>query len=301
MLPVLRGRLFNMSYHPPIIQYKRITLSANQIKALHTTPIDVLSAPGAGKTIFPISASAVMTNTATAYSGASKIGLFFDSYSGEYSMQSFSDEILTNGIILGDEGVSYNYTSPTLIALANASGPYLKYIKGTSDWWDDISNKALKIGLTPKTAQAYLTGGTSATSVIATWNAVTNGSFRVTINGVQFDVTGMDFSGAGILAMADVAGVIQTALRTATGDSITVTWDTNHFIITTDTDTAGFNNSITVLSATGSGTDLSGAGATDFMDCDTGHGTVTAATFDPFITGTGTAVIHFWYQVVDVA
>lgn len=113
-----------------------------------------------------------------------------------------------------------------------------------------------------------LTGGGSATSVIATWNAVSDGEFTITINGTEIEVTGLDFSEASDLNA--VAAIIQVGIRTETGSTETVVWDTDHFIITA-------SKSVTVASAVsgGAGTDISGAGATTFMDCETGVGTPT--------------------------
>jgi len=115
---------------------------------------------------------------------------------------------------------------------------------------------------------AFLTGGTSATSDFATWATVTDGSFDITINGAAKSITSIDFTG--VLSMADVAAVIQAKLRTATGTNETVVWSTNKFIITSGVTTSA--SAITVLSATGSGTDISGAGATAYMDSDVGAG-----------------------------
>lgn len=122
---------------------------------------------------------------------------------------------------------------------------------------------------------AYLTGGTSATSVVATWTAVNNGSFRVTIDGVAHNVDTINFS-SGVTTMADVATKIQTALRAATSGNETVVWSTNHFTITSGT--TGSTSQISVLStSTGTvGTDISGLGATNFIDGDAGHGVATA-------------------------
>lgn len=134
-------------------------------------------------------------------------------------------------------------------------------------------NLVANVPATP--TNAYLTGGTSATSVVATWVAVTDGEFAMTIDGTAYDITGIDFS-SGVSDMDDVASAIQTAIRAATGDShTTVAWSTDHFVITA-------RISITVASAVsgGSGTDISGAGATAFMDADVGAAdeVVTAAT-----------------------
>ena len=131
-------------------------------------------------------------------------------------------------------------------------------------------NLVANVPATP--TNAILTGGTSATSVFGTWAAVTDGDFAITIEGVTYDITAIDFTGAG--DMDAVAVILQAAIRTATGDSFTtVVWDTDHFIITS-------RKSITVTSAspTNPGTDISGAGGTAFMDCDTGNGVVTDAT-----------------------
>lgn len=130
----------------------------------------------------------------------------------------------------------------------------------------------------PTVPMAFLTGGNSATSVVATWNAVTDGNFAITVDGVAVEVTGLDFSGVGVTTMANVASIIQTGLRVATSDTTTTcVWSTNHFIITSV-------SAITVTSAIAvpSGTDISGAGGTAFMDSDVGHGTVTNASAREF-------------------
>lgn len=119
---------------------------------------------------------------------------------------------------------------------------------------------------------AFLTGGTAATSDYTTWEVVTDATFDITIDGTLRHVE-CDFDGA--TSMDDVAGIIQSNIRDATGSSETCVWSTNHFIISSVNTTS--SSAITVTSATGSGTDISGAGATAFMDCDTGNGVVTNA------------------------
>lgn len=122
---------------------------------------------------------------------------------------------------------------------------------------------------------AYLTGDTGAQSTAATWAAVTNGSFRITLNGSAYNIDGINFTGCA--TMAAVAAVIQTAIRAMTGSTETCVWSTNKFVITSAN--TSFTSAITVLStSTGTvGTDISGAGAADWMDADTGNGTATAA------------------------
>lgn len=120
---------------------------------------------------------------------------------------------------------------------------------------------------------AFLTGGTNVTPFGATWTGVTNGSVRITIDGVQRDITGLNFSGAA--DMPAIATIIQTGIRAATGALETCVWSTNRFIVSSVNTTV--SSAITVASAVGSGTDISGAGATNYMDCDTGNGVVTNA------------------------
>lgn len=125
---------------------------------------------------------------------------------------------------------------------------------------------------------AYMTGGASPESNYLLWLGTSNGSVRFTINGVVRDLTGIDFT-TGVTSMTDVASKIQTALRAATGSTETVTWNGTRFIVTSVNTTS--SSQVSVASAVGSGTDISGAGAFAGMDSDTGHGTATAAVLDP--------------------
>ena len=119
--------------------------------------------------------------------------------------------------------------------------------------------------MTPLYSAAYISGGTDATAVAATWAAVTNGSFKLSLNGgVVFAVTGINFTGA--TTMAGVATIIQTALRAVTHRTETVVWNVSHFVITSDNITVATYVSFTT--AGGAGTDISGiAGGSRFMSC----------------------------------
>ncbi len=133
-------------------------------------------------------------------------------------------------------------------------------------------------------APAFLTGGSGATGVFGTWTPVTDGSFNISIDGDAITVSALDFSSA--LDMDDVAAVIQAGIRAETGALETCVWDTDHFLVSSVLATAA--SAITVTSAAGLGTDISGAGATPFMDSDSGQGTVTdtveTPASNPFIT-----------------
>lgn len=143
----------------------------------------------------------------------------------------------------------------------NASNKYLNHAVVNSH----IANTA-----------GYLTGGSGATSTYATWAAITDGSFRITVDGVAYNVDAVDFSGDA--SMADVAATLQTALRAATSGTETVVWSTDHFVITSATSDEDSEISVTTTSTGTVGTDISGLGATAFMDCDTGNGTATQGT-----------------------
>lgn len=145
-------------------------------------------------------------------------------------------------------------------------------------------------------APAYLTCGTSPTTVVATWAAVTNGAFQVTIDGVARSVTGIDFSTA--VTMADVASLIQTALRAVTGGSELVVWTGAIFVVYSGITTS--SSSISKLTAGASGTDISGAGATAFMDGDagaTGEVVVNAALGYANITSTSFFTLYMPFSV----
>lgn len=95
---------------------------------------------------------------------------------------------------------------------------------------------------------------------IATWKAITTGSFSVSIDGTAKSVTGITFASA--TTMTNVASLIQTALRAAgtttgfTGATVTFDAGTNKFTITSGT--TGASSAVSVLTAAGSGTDISG-------------------------------------------
>lgn len=127
-----------------------------------------------------------------------------------------------------------------------------------------------KLAVPAVPTNATLVSGNAATSNPVTWAAVSDGEFAITIDGTARDITGLDFSS--VTTMAEVAAVIQAGIRSVTGSTETCTWTvaTSIFTITSTT-------SITVASAVaaGAGTDISGVGATAFLDAETGRGTAT--------------------------
>lgn len=100
---------------------------------------------------------------------------------------------------------------------------------------------------------AVLTGGVLATGdkAIAKFTAVTDGAFKLTINGKDKSVTGVDLSA--VTTLEEVATAVGAKLSTLA----TVTWSDsdNHFIVTTLN--AGAAATLTAATAGSSGTDLS--------------------------------------------
>ena len=127
-------------------------------------------------------------------------------------------------------------------------------------WFEQVPQPTtLWIGRWASTAtSAQLTGGalTSTNSLIATWNAITSGSFQISINGAAKSIKSLNFSSA--TNLNNVASTIQTALAAAvTGTTCVYNAVYNNFIITI-AGTTGTGSTIS-FAATGlsGGTDIS--------------------------------------------
>jgi len=232
--------------------------------------------PGAG--------SETITIYRTTTAGVTK-GLFRWNLAGtqaEYSNDgtawiAFDDSIASALVKVSANDTTAGYLNGKLVA-----GTNITLVEG-----NDAGDETLTISATSANTTVsehliytpgYLTGDTGAESTFSNWLAVLDGSFRITIDGVAVNVDAIDFTG--VTSMADVATYIQTALNTATGGTETVVWSTDHFVITSTDTTSSSAVSVTSTSTGTVGTDISGAGASDWMDCDTGNGTVTAAVLD---------------------
>lgn len=109
---------------------------------------------------------------------------------------------------------------------------------------------------------ALLTCGTAGITTLADWQAITDGSFGITIGSTSHEIEDVDFSGAE--TFDDVADIIQAGIRDAVDSQVgyvravctTVAEDTlSHFLFWVKSDTT-----ISALSAGSSGTDISGSG-----------------------------------------
>ena len=105
----------------------------------------------------------------------------------------------------------------------------------------------------PSAAPGELMGSTTSyTTSIASWQAVTAGSFDIKLDGVNKSLTAMNFSAAANLNA--VASVIQTKL-TAAAAGATIVFDGTRFIVRSAT--TGATSTVDFATPTGSGTDIS--------------------------------------------
>ena len=104
-------------------------------------------------------------------------------------------------------------------------------------------------------AELFCAPLTSAQQAIANWTAVTTGSFEISINGSAHAVSALNFSGD--TNLNGVASTIQTALAAFVAGT-TCVWNANYerFVITSGT--TGSSSTLSFLTPTGSGTDISG-------------------------------------------
>ena len=112
--------------------------------------------------------------------------------------------------------------------------------------------QSMMIGRWLRTATAGFIKGavlTTAEQAMASWTAITTGSFKVDIDGVTKTLSALNF--AAQTNLNGVASVITTAL----GASGVCSWDGSRFIITSST--TGTTSTVGYASATGAGTDIS--------------------------------------------
>lgn len=133
----------------------------------------------------------------------------------------------------------------------------------------------LAIGLVFDDPQAGFFSGNVIAAAVSDFAAVTDGSFTITIDGDTQSITGVSFTGA--TSFDDVASGIQTALQLVgtggyAGATVNIT-DDNRLEITSGT--TGDSSSVSVLSSSNVGTDLSDV---SFLNAQSG---TTVAGFTP--------------------
>ena len=118
----------------------------------------------------------------------------------------------------------------------------------------------------PTVTVAKLVCGANGANLGA-WQAVTDGEFKISFNGVEISVTGLDFSS--ITALDEIVDTINAVLL-GRGWAI---YDSKADVVSFVTNLPGLNGVVSLLTAGASGTDISGAG---FLNGLTTVGTVTA-------------------------
>ena len=164
-------------------------------------------------------------------------------------------------------------------------------LKGKGDAVFAVAQRSTEVDLVIK--PGYLTTGATKTTVAA-MELITDGSFRVTIDGTGYNCDAIDFSADA--TMAELAATIQVVLRVATSALETVTVDSTGTKFIISSVTASDSGTVSVLTtSTGTvGTDISGK---LFLNGDSGAGVVTdprqsidvgASSTDVFIVEPGT-------------
>lgn len=175
----------------------------------------------------------------------------------------------TTGVIPLNEGVRF----------------YANLAAVTADWsGDDVEDAAtayfgqnpaptqFAVGERYLTAQAGFNLGSSANviSVPATWAAITDGEFNISIDGVNNDITVVDFTGD--TTMDNVAATIEAKIQAIGAGGFTgalCVWTGTQFKITSGTTGASSTVSYVTSISVAVGTDISG-----MMDMDNGEGTL---------------------------
>lgn len=152
--------------------------------------------------------------------------------------------------VQSDFGTSAEEYKAALIYFSNNPRPPSLYI---SRWANVDTNAQLRCGL-------------GATTAIAEWSVVADGSFRISIDGVAANVTTLNFTSS--TTLSNVALVIQNGLVAAGFAGATCVYSTSEGRFIIKSGTAGITSTITVLSTSTAtvGTDISGLGGTPFLD-----------------------------------
>lgn len=112
-----------------------------------------------------------------------------------------------------------------------------------------------------------LIGNINVDDTLTTWTAITDGAFSISIDGIEKEINAIDFSSAATIT--EVAGKIQSAIRAADTSGAyteaTVLFDETNKQFTITSGTTGNTSSVSLLSASTSGTDISTT-----MKCSTG-------------------------------
>lgn len=134
----------------------------------------------------------------------------------------------TNPLVPTNSVITFETADEVLDYFGSSSDEYKRAVFYFG-WISKVIKKAQKIGFArwANAATAPLVYGAKGAQALASWNAITSGSFTLTLGGVSNTMSGMNFGAAASLAA--VATIIQTAIIAAgTGnmwDLASVSWD----------------------------------------------------------------------------
>lgn len=154
-----------------------------------------------------------------------------------------------SNVINGSERIRSYVDLESVAADFGTSAP--EYLAASLYFGQSPRPQQLMIGRWIRTSTAGLLQGgilTSAEQTLSTWTAITSGSFKVTIDGTEKTVTGLNFS-----AVTNLNGVASAINAVLTGG--TIAWDGSRFTITSST--TGVSSSVGYATAAGSGTNIS--------------------------------------------
>lgn len=178
--------------------------------------------------------------------------------------------------------VSNNDTTPGFLNGKLVAGTNVSFVENNNGGDETLTINAASANATAQEytiyTPAYMTGGSDAEDNYLLWKGTDDGAFKITIDGVAYNITGLDFTGVDVTSMDDVAEIIQEGIRAATGSEETVVWEVvnTRFVITSVDET--IDSEVGVLStADGNpGTDISAV----FMDATAGNGVATGPVLD---------------------
>jgi hypothetical protein len=135
----------------------------------------------------------------------------------------------------------YPSTSPEFLAAALAFGQNPQLSQLYIGAWARAATPGTLVGAPLSTAQQVITGN---------WGLITNGGVDFVVNGVPFNLTGLNFTG--VTSMTAVAAVIQTAL----GANAAIVWNPIYSYFQVTGPTSG-PTSVVAFATPGAGSDIS--------------------------------------------
>lgn len=104
----------------PSVYHKQISLTAAQIIAMYTTPVALVAAPGAGKTLAVNKLIFTITRSATAFTGGGAAIVQYDSTANGGGLQAL-DSTLAATVITGAAGTSASIRNGAIISDATTT------------------------------------------------------------------------------------------------------------------------------------------------------------------------------------